>query len=213
MTDEQLIEEAKAGLAAFDAYWGHGGPVAAAYGRPWEIIRRLLAVFERAHTPTDDEREALIEKATLAMIERYAEPPHGEWSWSDMARAALAVFEKAHTPSDDEREALARAIDPIGYTGAFAGRAADRALAAGFRRSEVPEPSAEDAFAPGECTGAGDCDAPIHVHGCYRPHRADQCDAPEEYGHLPGEPQGEPSDAQIGLPGNPGVTYDDIGGM
>lgn len=63
MTDERLIEEAKAGLAAFDAYWGDGGPVAAAYGRPWEIIRRLLAVFERAHTPTDDEREALVEEA------------------------------------------------------------------------------------------------------------------------------------------------------
>lgn len=56
MTDERLIEEAKAGLAAFDAYWGDGGPVNAAYGRPWEIIRRLLAVFEKAHTPTDDER-------------------------------------------------------------------------------------------------------------------------------------------------------------
>lgn len=32
--------------------------------------------------------------------------------------------------------------------------------------------------------------APVKQEG------ADQCDAPEEYGHLPSEPQGEPSDAQ-----------------
>lgn len=43
-------------------------------------------------------------------------------------------------------------------------------------------------FAPGECTGAHDCDAPMHIHGCYRPHRADQCDAPEEFGHIAREP-------------------------
>ncbi len=48
-----------------------------------------------------------------------------------------------------------------------------------------------DSFAPGECTGASECDAPIHVHGCYRPHRADQCDAPEEYGHIPPAGEGE----------------------
>lgn len=61
MTDkrEALIEQAIAGLAAFDEYWGDGGPVDAALGRPWELIRGLLAVFEQAHTPTDDEREAL----------------------------------------------------------------------------------------------------------------------------------------------------------
>lgn len=63
MTDtskRELIEEARAGLGAFDEYWGAGGPVDAAYGRPWELIRRLLAVFEQAHTPTtptDEERE------------------------------------------------------------------------------------------------------------------------------------------------------------
>ena len=54
MTDnEKLIDEAKSGLAAFDLYWGDGGPVDAAYGRPWELIRRLLAVFEKAHAPAD----------------------------------------------------------------------------------------------------------------------------------------------------------------
>lgn len=59
----------------------------------------------------------------------------------------------------------------------------------------VPMPEvALDEFAPGECDGSGTCPAPVHVHGCYRPHRADQCDSPDEYGHI--EPQGEPSDAQ-----------------
>lgn len=53
----------------------------------------------------------------------------------------------------------------------------------------------EDEFAPGECDGSSACVAPIHVHGCYRPHRADQCDSPDEYGHI--VPQGEPSDAQV----------------
>lgn len=48
-------------------------------------------------------------------------------------------------------------------------------------------------FAPDECTGAYDCDAPIHVHGCYRPHRADQCDSPEEYGHISPVGEGEQS--------------------
>ncbi|KQQ65061.1 hypothetical protein ASF63_13905 [Microbacterium sp. Leaf320] len=62
--------------------------------------------------------------------------------------------------------------------------------------SEVPEPSAEDEFAPGECDGSGKCSAPRHIHGCYTLHRADQCDAPDEYGHLPSEPQGETSDAR-----------------
>lgn len=38
-------------------------------------------------------------------------------------------------------------------------------------------------FAPGECDGSGTCSAPIHVHGCYTPHRSDECDSPEEYGH------------------------------
>ncbi|OIU88624.1 hypothetical protein [Microbacterium sp. AR7-10] len=41
----------------------------------------------------------------------------------------------------------------------------------------------EDGFAPGECDGSGTCSAPIHIHGCYRPHRSDECDSPNEYGH------------------------------
>lgn len=41
----------------------------------------------------------------------------------------------------------------------------------------------EPDFAPGECDGSGTCTAKVHVHGCYAPHRSDQCDSPSEYGH------------------------------
>lgn len=43
--------------------------------------------------------------------------------------------------------------------------------------------SQEDEFAPGQCDGSATCAAPIHVHGCFRPHRSDECDSPDEYGH------------------------------
>lgn len=112
-----------------------------------------------------------------------------------------------HTPTDDEREAITdeglwdfasdlldawniEDLNPPSLIEDFRDRFVRR-----FRRSEVPEPSAEeDELAPGECDGSGKCAAERHIHGCYTPHRADQCDAPEEYGHLPSEPQGEPSD-------------------
>lgn len=35
-----------------------------------------------------------------------------------------------------------------------------------------------------ECDGSGQCRAFVHVHGCYTPHRADECDAPGEFGHI-----------------------------
>ncbi len=57
MKREEVIEEARAGLAAFDEYWGAGAPVNLEHGRPWELIRGLLSVFEKALTPTDDERK------------------------------------------------------------------------------------------------------------------------------------------------------------
>lgn len=49
----------------------------------------------------------------------------------------------------------------------------------------------EGEFAPGECDGSGTCSAPVHVHGCYRPHRSDECDSPDEYGHTEREDGGE----------------------
>lgn len=36
-----------------------------------------------------------------------------------------------------------------------------------------------------ECRGDHECPAFMHIHGCYTAHRADQCDAPDEHGHLP----------------------------
>lgn len=43
-----------------------------------------------------------------------------------------------------------------------------------------------------ECIGNDRCPAPVHVHGCYTPHRADKCDAPNEFGHLPDAPVTRP---------------------
>lgn len=100
--NKKLIEEAKAGLAAFDEYWGTGGPVDAAYGRPWELIRGLLAVFEKALTPTDDEWQAL-------------------WGIITSIRDA----HRRHADDADSSEIV------------------DAILAAGFRRTVVPEPSTE----------------------------------------------------------------------
>jgi len=101
---------------------------------------------------TDNEK--LIEDVAKAIME--ASHGEGEWEFREpmeeelylrRARAALAVFEKAHTPTDDERGALTkRFADRIFEAGL---RAPDSTLAviafkevaAGFRRSEVPEPS------------------------------------------------------------------------
>lgn len=131
-------------------------------------------------------REELIKEAAKAMLD----DSHGEGTWEHReqieeelylrrARAALAVFEKAHAPTDDEREALAYLITAHrfrerGLSGAIgepevavARPLADFLVAEGFRRSEVPEPSAEQ---PKHLCAA-------HPFGCP-------------------EPQGEPSDAQ-----------------
>lgn len=116
-----------------------------------------------------------------------------------LAVTAAKVVAEAHTPTDDERvrAAVLQAAEEE-FGGSYGGEEiAERAVAA-LRRSEVPEPSADRGeFAPGECDGSGTCSAQRHIHGCYTVHRADQCDAPEEYGHLPAEPEGEPSDADL----------------
>lgn len=58
---------------------------------------------------TNDEREALIEKAAKAILER-------SWGLGTMesaradAEVAFAVFEQAYTPTDDEREAEQQAL-------------------------------------------------------------------------------------------------------
>lgn len=90
---------------------------------------------------------------------------------------ALEAAEEAHTPTDNEREALlAIFAEPvIASTDEEVREAfADMVLAAGFHRSETPEPSAE-----------------FSICGCYR-------DGSELVTcALHTEPQGEPSDAQV----------------
>ncbi len=34
------------------------------------------------------------------------------------------------------------------------------------------------------CDGSTTCKGPVHIHGCYARHRADECDSPKEYGHI-----------------------------
>lgn len=135
--NEKLIEEAERGNRAIEA-------------------RDHRSLFEAA------ERERLIaEAATAILASEGIEPQEDGTYWGDNtwpnavkdAGTALAVFEKAHTPTDDEREALIalklasfskRMSD--GYPSIIMRtneEAADLVLAAGFRRSEVPEPNAD----------------------------------------------------------------------
>lgn len=112
--------------------------------------------------------------------------------------------------TDHDRTTVARALHEIVYSpGANFDRAVPGVQEYMLERAEkvvaalpwiVPTPEVEvalDEFAPGECDGSGTCPAPHHIHGCYTTHRADQCDAPEEYGHLPADTQGESSDAHL----------------
>lgn len=159
------------------------------------------------------DRKKLIREASDAMYDVYSScPPFGGLDIEGMARAALAVFEKAHTatddfphgrpeldtPTDGEREALASVIDNATmFPSDDIERSVDAILAAGFRRTEVPEPSTEDwdnrdDEVNGETRGflsCGRCSwsmsrglfADLHEHE--RTHES--------------EPQGEPSDAQV----------------
>lgn len=124
-------------------------------------VTKVTPLIFRNETPTDDEQEALVKRLEDEVEYR--------------VRTAVALHKGGHDHGDQVRK----------------GRASVRFIAAGFRRSEVPEPSAEDEFAPGECDGSGKCSAPRHIHGCYTAHRADQCDAPDEYGHLPADDERE----------------------
>jgi len=143
MTDrEKLIEEAaKAILVA-----SHGEDY-----DEWESslerelyrkrARAALAVFDKAHTPTDDERQQLDD--IMAEADGY---------WPPARALILERFRRPDPVSDDEQEALAQAIfdrshapdDALNLWDGDIGKLADAILAAGFRRSEVPDPSAEE---------------------------------------------------------------------
>lgn len=136
----------------------------------------------------------LIDENTRIVLEYVAGRRSGMCTQTEIRDAArqvldaLAVFEKAHTPTDDEREALTYLITAFrfrerGLRGtamepdlAVSRPLAEFLLAEGFRRTEIPEPSA-------------DWD---RVHD--RP--ADIYTPPEDRIVRP-EPQGEPSDAHL----------------
>ncbi|MCK2024590.1 ead/Ea22-like family protein [Microbacterium sp. kSW2-24] len=93
-------QRADAAIEYLDARWEHSDHTAAKYWRRMREAEHALEAVEKAHTPTDDEREALIDVLVMTKLSDYAA--------TDMSTIHQAV---------------------------------DAILAAGFRRSEVPEPS------------------------------------------------------------------------
>jgi hypothetical protein len=125
-----------------------------------------------------------------------------------LADAILALLGEsaAHTPTGDEREALANLI-PLGFREHDGVRnvfdAADRILAAGFRRSVVPEPSGGDDRAEITDEGlwdfAGDLLDAWNIEDLNSPSLAEDFRdrfVARFHPAYRAEPQGEPSDAQ-----------------
>lgn len=102
---EDLIEEAA--KAIYDAAWqGLEGEVFS------DVYARIaFAVFEKAHAPTDDEREALIAQATWALIEydtdvsdRGVRDEHYRDRRADVERVFPILFRRSEVPeSQGER--------------------------------------------------------------------------------------------------------------
>lgn len=154
MTDQKLVDELEKALRD-EAYDGGIGALSPEEFR--ELVRTLAVtagkVVDELRAPTDNEK--LIEEAARAILASEGIGPEedgtywGEATWPNAvkdARTAFAVFEKAHTPTDDEREALIDTMRNAPTHGNIVVRydeAADAILAAGFRRTVVPEPSAE----------------------------------------------------------------------
>jgi len=147
-----------------------------------------------------DRNEKLIEDTAKAIYEAQVE----EATCGDLARAALAVFEKAHTPKVIERHDLVMPIyedEPtddevnavaLAYWGPSVtyDRERLRAALAGFRRSEVPEPSDPARITiehEGGNTVTGTLDEVLN-HGHLKP----------GWRYRRAEPQGEASDARFG---------------
>lgn len=143
-------------IESLDARWEHSDHTAAKYYRRMREAERALADFEKAHTPTDDERENRLEYVIDAAV-----------------------------PVDDFPAWRFR----------YSMRIADAVRAAGFRRSEVPEPSVEDG-----CRMCARSDGPEHSRPCHFGEHTG-CEGLAEGSdstpcgcpcHQP-EPQGEPS--------------------
>ena len=163
--------------------------------------------------------EKLIEEAAATIAVSELVRTHRTWGdliepqkdeYRRVARATLAVFEKAHTPTEDEREALLAILDNrlgICICQSYVGERHDRMpacprvkladdVAAGFRRSEVPEQS-DKGFCD-QCSGpflAKESESNRWLEEGYGGHW-DTC--PNRVDHSAPEPQEEPSDADLG---------------
>lgn len=215
MSREELIKEALA------AYWGGEGN--AAQLGSWTGMSAALAVFEKAHAPSDDEREVLLDEleawqrhtgdAALGNLLRRV----GSAIRRSEAHAPTDDFPHGHPeidPTDDEREALRIAhLDArqaayrkevedwfVDHDSApeIAGNAFfrgwDAAVDGGFRRSEVPEPQGKPCGAtPDEYLDHAEC-YPCELEAG---HEGDHTADSPSGGFVWPEPQGEPSDAQV----------------
>ncbi|MDR6867661.1 hypothetical protein J2Y69_002265 [Microbacterium resistens] len=236
MTDrERLIEEARTAMAKA---WSS----TASWSDSWNAMAKAaFAVFEEAHTPTDDEREALgivvanfispagyevaeldyilADRILAAGFRRPAAPEPVDSSESRIGLNAGASGSSGVAPTDDKREVHRRVIDlwfatwrDIGKVSpalevaidSLEGMVSD-ALDAGFRRSEVPEPSAAPAMdekAPepqGACPQCRRTDGQ-HKLGCgerFDPEVHDELTRERDHHGIDPKPQGESSDAQV----------------
>lgn len=113
MSDERLIAEARRPMTDLDITQDPAATRA--------FIRRLadaLEAAEKAHTPTDDEREALIEQATWALIEwdtdtadRGVRDEHYRDRRGDVERVFPILFRRSEVPEPSAaREFLKAAL-------------------------------------------------------------------------------------------------------
>lgn len=180
---ERECKRAESLAVDLDARWEHSDHLTAKYYRRMRAAERALELAEKAHAST---------------VSRF------------MTEDGLRTW-VADTPTDDEREALEliaeakQLLSPGGYVpprvNRLCGRLAD-ALEARIRRSEVPEPSADDTERTCVICGRTDIvadDMPFDDNGTAWEDRGGnvictRCDPtrPPEV-----EPQVEPSDAEV----------------
>jgi len=174
MTDQKLIERLRAVIetATSDAYTA---------ASQMNVTREDYAATERDVT----EAEAVRDLVVAALEKAYTPTEHAKESDTSTGRVNNGADSSHVTPTDDEVNAVALAYwgPSVTYD-----RERLRAALAGFRRSEVPEPSAacESCGTAVTADGSGGWN---HV----RPQRTLHVPFPAS------EPQGEPSDAQAGF--------------
>lgn len=189
MTDERLIEEAAKAIwiarhADGDLKWGEVAWSELTTPDDWseealeavEQARAALAVFEAAHAPTDDEREAL-DRIIEPYFDRAVDYDDGSRDDEGLRDDILAAGFR--------RSEVSRPADSFDASSTPLGRFG-RAVSERFAgSSEVPEPSAEpkhDASCGERCNHCTICGE----HTLYGSHCPDHPNRPE--------PQGEPSE-------------------